>query len=342
MNDDKGSSQKLEEELNRIESIAKNEGANTQTKSTEVPPVSPVAPPADPNTLESNSAEVADPNPAPEQAIPNSVPDPNQNPISEQANPVKPDFTQELQPEEKMPLASQPLTNNKKSSKVIMIIVVVLFILSLAGLTFYFIGSRESEVKETPAPVVTFAPTPTATTDPTAGWKTYTNSKYGFSLLFPNAWDSCMTQGTGSFLVAPGKCNPPYAEYYLSISVLVNEKEVPDYMGPGDPNAYTSTGKQTITIGIQQFIKQKFTQINPITLNGKEYPAGPTVIFYDLVDNTHNQVIEFYKSPTSNLDETTIDQVLSTLKFIESTATPSASPATSPTASASATPTATP
>lgn len=158
---------------------------------------------------------------------------------------------------------------------------------------------------------------PTLTPDPTANWKTYSNTSYGLSLLFPKEWEPCITQGTASFLLAPGKCNPPYAEYYLAITVLKDTQEVPVYMGPGDANAYTSTGKQTITLGSNKFIKQKFIQTKPYEWNAKQYPVGPVVIFYDLVDSNKNRVIEFYKSPSSKTDEATVEQILSTFKFVD-------------------------
>lgn len=40
--------------------------------------------------------------------------------------------------------------------------------------------------KISPTPVITATPGPTPTPDPTANWKTYTNTKYGFSIKYPN------------------------------------------------------------------------------------------------------------------------------------------------------------
>ena len=218
-----------------------------------------------------------------------------------------------LQPQ---PVAPTPPPKNNSG---ILIGIFLLFLGILVGLvidkTTLLSTLRIPYLSVTPTP--TLIPSPTPTPDPTANWKTYTNTKYNFSFLFPKEWESCMSQGTGSWLVSPGKCNPPYADYFIQISVLTNTNKVPDYSGPGDASAYSSSGKQTVTLGTNQFIKQKFIQTKSFTWNGKEYPAGPNVIFYDVVDTKNNQVIELYKSPDSITDEATIDQILSTFRFTE-------------------------
>lgn len=95
------------------------------------------------------------------------------------------------------------------------------------------------------------------------------------------------------------------------ISWLTDTTEVYEYSPPGDPNDYTSSGKQAIVLGSNNFIKQKFTLTKPMAT----FPAGSTVIFYNLVDSRNNRVIEFEKSLSSKADESTIEQILSTFKF---------------------------
>ena len=239
-----------------------------------------------------------------------------ENEIQPNVPPVQPS------PQTPILIPTQPSTNWSK-----ILLFVVLGLVTVAGLVFIGIqiGKNQTFNQQPITVQPTTIPTQASvnptnqttiepTTDPTTDWKTYSNTSYGLSLLFPKEWESCMTQGTRSFLLAPGKCKPPYADYYLQIDVLTDTKEVSVYAPPGDPNAYTSTGKQIITLGSNQFIKQKFTQTRSYEWNDKQYPAGPVVIFYDLVDSNKNRVIEFYKSPFSNTDEATIEKILSTFK----------------------------
>ena len=52
-------------------------------------------------------------------------------------------------------------------------------------LGFYF-GTRKLNHSELPAP--TISPTPAASVDPTANWKTYINARYNYSIKYPSDW----------------------------------------------------------------------------------------------------------------------------------------------------------
>lgn len=87
---------------------------------------------------------------------------------------------------------SQPLTpevvSPKKSffSGKLLLLLIAILILILAGGGTYLALALKS--KPQPAPIVskiTPTSTPTPTPDPTASWKTYTNTKYGYSLKYP-------------------------------------------------------------------------------------------------------------------------------------------------------------
>ena len=341
MDGNQGSSQKLqnlEEELNRIEGIAKGEGVNTQTTQTKVSPESPVAPPADPNPLESNPAEVNVPKPTPEQEVPNSVQNPDPNPISEPANPVKPDFTQELQPEENNP---QPLTGDKKSSKTIMLIVVILFILSLVGLAVYYFGSKRSEVTEEPVPVETFVPSPTSTTDPTTGWKTYTSDK-GFMFKYPiDAKVDFSQQEDAVKLQIWGPSQKEGTELYDGIGIsfkagsITAGKTLKDIVD----NLFSQYSQMPDAKVIQEVAVYKAQDLSGYNFIIELMGKTTYLILQDSLNQTEYVVItEMYVDPSNKGFELTVNQILSTLQFIESTATPSSSPSSSPSASPTATP----
>jgi hypothetical protein len=199
---------------------------------------------------------------------------------------------------------------------------VFVILLELLGVGLYIFQNmlRKNQAPQ-PTPTPAVALKPTVAIDIPAGWKTYTNTKYNFSFLFPKEWESCVSQGTISWLVNPGKCTSPDTDNILKISVLPNTNSIPDYLGPGVSNAYSTNGKQSIMLGEHQFIKQKFTQVKSFTWEGKEHPAGPVVLYYDFIDTKNNQVIEFYKLPDSLVNETTLEQILSTFKFVDQTKT---------------------
>jgi len=79
-----------------------------------------------------------------------------------------------------------PVLEKKSKKKLFLIIAIVILVLVLLGLGGYF-GYKKLMVKPvaSPSPEPTVEPTPTATSDPTVGWETYVNSKYGYSLQYP-------------------------------------------------------------------------------------------------------------------------------------------------------------
>jgi len=65
--------------------------------------------------------------------------------------------------------------------------IVVLVLIIIVGIVAYYFGTQ----KKKPALLIT--PTPVLTTVPAtntiANWKTYTNTKYGYSIMYPQTWN---------------------------------------------------------------------------------------------------------------------------------------------------------
>lgn len=78
------------------------------------------------------------------------------------------------------------IKNNQKGFAEIFLIGLVVVIIAVAGY-FAFIKKSEPVAEQlTPAPVVTQTNTMTSTsTDETANWKTYINTKYGYEFKYP-------------------------------------------------------------------------------------------------------------------------------------------------------------
>lgn len=69
----------------------------------------------------------------------------------------------------------------------ILILVGILIIMVVAGGAFYF-GRQTTPKPQTQNPVVTSTPQPSPSPDETSNWKTYTNTKNGYSFKYPSDW----------------------------------------------------------------------------------------------------------------------------------------------------------
>jgi hypothetical protein len=77
---------------------------------------------------------------------------------------------------------AQPAKPSSKNWKKWLVIGGILLVILLTG-TAYVLSQQESKKTEPPAKQSVSKPTPTP--DPTADWKTYTNTKYGYSIKYP-------------------------------------------------------------------------------------------------------------------------------------------------------------
>lgn len=200
------------------------------------------------------------------------------SPVSEPIQPVHP-----VQP-------SQPAKNN--NSLVIILSILLLIAVGLAGL-FYFQIQRLS--KELANYQTRPFPTPTATPDVTANWKTYTNSEIGFSFKYPQEWT---LQGTSipriaSFDTKSGIPGEFFVAYHKNIDSL--SKWLLDNQAGEIINTINANGNQ-------------FSVIKGGTLNvSREYAIKVGTNSYLRL------VIEPF--PNSVISDEVINQILSTFQF---------------------------
>ena len=89
------------------------------------------------------------------------------------------------------PQTTQPPQNPKRNwKKILLILLVVLFLISLVGVGIYLLIPKPAEEPPTTQPQKQTTPsakpaTPSAKKDETAGWKTFTNSRDGYSVKYP-------------------------------------------------------------------------------------------------------------------------------------------------------------
>jgi hypothetical protein len=306
------SQEALDAELNRIKGIAENENANVnQTQ----PPVEQ----PQPTVVEAESAPPPAPEPSPE-----PITAVESQPVKQDPQP-QPQETPQAQEQAQQPSQGVPLPNltpegENKSSKTLIIIATVLFVLSIVGIGLYYLGMKKSseQAANEPIPSPTQTATPSATIDPLADWKVFTDETYGLSFKYPPT----------AILV-----NKNYTGYLASYQITSPDNlDVTFYVGTQDESSSYTDTKQVMVGDIQAV---------QVSLTGGQNPPQELVFFNQGDKYYHFQMI--WDGQNQELLQT-FNQILSTFEFVEPTASSSASPSVSPTASSSATasPSATP
>ena len=80
-------------------------------------------------------------------------------------------------------------SSSVKSSLLVIMAICLLIATCLAGLFYFQIQKLSKELSQYQ---IQPSPTPTATPDPTADWKTYTNTVYRYSLKHPQNWKTAV------------------------------------------------------------------------------------------------------------------------------------------------------
>ncbi|MBI2040327.1 hypothetical protein HYT18_04610 [Candidatus Microgenomates bacterium] len=121
---------------------------------------------------------------------------------------------------------STPLTSQSNLSKKIVIILAIIVALSAFGVGGYFLGANKNQTIPQPqqavAPSIVTQPSPTNTPNSaedstTSTWKTYQDSKYGFSFRYPS--NAQISTGTVASMLSRQEDNginikPPYEAPY--------------------------------------------------------------------------------------------------------------------------------
>jgi hypothetical protein len=169
-----------------------------------------------------------------------------------------------------------------------------------------------------PTPIATSTPTP----DPTANWKTYVNTKYNFSLKYPNEWrvDS-MSQGT----MGTGYTGATGLDNFLQISLS----------GKIEPSLSVNIKASTTPIEkeIERNLKTMNASNNPDYKNIKQYQEElndtrililesdrdefhTKVNYFNSIDKKYLISIEQFDN-VNQIHKETLDQILSTFKFTD-------------------------
>ena len=199
-----------------------------------------------------------------------------------------------------------------------------LFVLASLSVVI-FLYYQNQQLKNILTTYQSATPTPKATNDPTANWKTFTDSKYGYSVKYPPQGIyriNCegeqdlfyLIKSAQTDLLEPQNCARD-SRFNLEIVVLTKQPTIDD--------RYLATSS-AYTVGGIEATKTIYTQ--------KPNFEGPGASWYTEVNFKKGNY--YYQAYTGDKDlEQTLDQILSTFKFIEAAKSPSPTPISSPTPS---------
>lgn len=212
-------------------------------------------------------------------------------------------------------------------------LVVVIALISVVG---YFIASYSLALwpfEKSSGPIVVSTPRPSpAIKDPTEGWKTYTNTEYGFEFKYPGDW-AVTKYGGGEYINATGREsnffvgeNAGIRGISFNISTLKSEdfgayyqsaNNLDDYLkllGTTDENG-NIIRKFKENIRIDGLIAKKFE------VYGWSVDYQSNVWFTEIFFEKNNNIFDI--SLYGKVDNNIFDQILSTFRFVEQSTLPS-------------------
>jgi hypothetical protein len=238
----------------------------------------------------------------------------------------------------------------KSKSSALMIVAIVFLLLAIAVLG-YFVFQNMQKSKEatevTPTPTIVATPTP----DPTANWKTYT--KKTFSVKAPSQLVYPQGEANGEDILGLEEAYPTGKTPELGISInfgylygngivkCPTNNDCYDHIDKSVKGS-ESAGSKAVTTQISTTILGQtikgFRRVIPASESPNILNLIHVWIIYPLSHNGNLFQIEFNAFGKTEaeidqyLDTLNINMILSTFKFLDETATPSASPTSSPSA----------
>lgn len=230
-------------------------------------------------------------------------------------------FEQSKQAQHQSPILEHKHFLNKKFA-ITMLVLVSLISVAYAGIWYWQKQQLAQEV------VPTFTPRPSALADPTANWKTYTNTQYGFEFKYPDNLSVCD-------IIPPKPIGTGNATYITRVTYSVcggvADLNLPlNKAGSGGIIIWTG-----ITQDLKSFVFGQYETKDLQFITSLEINKIPTFVYKYIPTNGDtsgistsyffiigNKIVEINaSSPGSQYPSTWIpvfDQILSTFKFIDS------------------------
>jgi hypothetical protein len=223
----------------------------------------------------------------------------------------QPDTPQSVPPA----MSADPEPQGLDKSKGILWIGIALLILALVGVGAYYFGSRKTTTSITPELVPTQTPTPTL--NPMANWKIYTNSFHGYTIKYPEAWylsepsceDECALTISDTSLILPANVPDPEDKTHLRLGILVFDQDTPSLQQWQETEVVK---EESVEFSGMQAIKR--TEIRD-----DFFQLSESVLVENVYINYKEKTYSLYYFPPSSDLRLTLDQILSTFEFIETT-----------------------
>lgn len=215
--------------------------------------------------------------------------------------------------------SSTPLQTIKQKGYFLPIIGAVVILFTIAGGAYYFMRVKSSTA--IPAQTQTVIPTTQPSTiDETANWKTYTNSKYGYTLKYPSNW-SLVEQLSGSYIDIYDQPNITQPQLHdgswVKISISNDERQ-----GRIQPSDSIGTKKEIANKVFEEKIADitldKYSAFKTVSdiLSGSQTDARPTTNIVAKIDS--NTFVISFSNPDKNQYEKDLNifnEIISTFKF---------------------------
>lgn len=216
----------------------------------------------------------------------------------------------------------QPSETKTRSPVIPVLLVILLLLLASTAFLYYqnmqlknMLASYKSQSVVSPTPIVYQSPTPSTTTDPTVNWKKI-NAKY-WTFKVPETWFYIKCLGGTSIILGPNlskefrdvniECNFGIRDF-LSVDRITDKFSIPVTTSPDQNGIYTVVSdKKDILIDGQRAIEQTEK------VYGNQMEGTHLVVY--IQGNGFTDVLTFWNINT-NAKKDTIDQILSTFKFL--------------------------
>ncbi len=192
-------------------------------------------------------------------------------------------------------------------------IVTFVILLLLGGSAYAGIWMwQNQQVAQEVAP--TFTPRPSVAANPTADWKTYTNTQYGFEFKYPNDFSVCdvippKSLGTGTYITRIT---------YSECGKTADPNLPPEKVGSGGILVWTNIVQDLKTFVYSQYDTVNSQYITNTKINNMDVYVHQNIsgLSKDYFLKINNEVVEISAaSSTGHIWVQNIDQILSTFKF---------------------------
>ncbi len=233
-----------------------------------------------------------------------------------------------------------PIEPKAKPSKWILAVIVLLVLLAVGGVAVYFLNNSSTTKTKNTQNAVGPTTFPSATPSQAVNWKTYTNTKHGFSIDYPSNWDFRESPDSKNGAGFNPLDKPGYPDKSDSITISAgqkmggyDDKSLEEYakvagMEIQNYNDLASLKRVTTVEGIVGY--QTTWMVQPMSVMGQPSTGGETEslpIAYFELPNSKTLLVRVTLNREEDL--VTYEKMLTSLKF---TAIPTKSQVTPTTA----------